>query len=85
MEGGVIAVISKEGGLFGGRVFGIVENELGEGKVIDPIVLLVGTIGLKVGLECLVCSFGKTISTRVIGSGVSSLDIESRGECGPEV
>jgi hypothetical protein len=84
-KGGMIAVIGKEGSFLGGGIFGVIEDELSEGEVINPIVLLVGTIGLKISLERLIRSLSETIGMRVVCGGMTSLDIESRGERSPKI
>ena len=65
----MISEVSEEGSLFGGGVFCIVEGELSDWKVVYPVVLLVGTVGMKVHFKGLVGMFSKSISLGMVSSG----------------
>ena len=65
-KSGMVGIVGEERCLFGGRVFGVVENELCEREVVYPVILLVRTIGTNIGLECLICMLSKTIHMRMI-------------------
>ncbi|KAF9472392.1 hypothetical protein BDN70DRAFT_900582 [Pholiota conissans] len=60
-EGRVIVVVGKEWSLFGGRIFGVVENKFSEREIVYPIILVVRRIGVEIGLERLIGSFQKLI------------------------
>ena len=61
------AICSEEGGLLGRRVDVIVESELGEREVVDPVVLLVIAEHSEVGFDLLVFAFDFTVALWVIG------------------
>ena len=65
-EGGMEAEVGKEWSLLCRLILVIVESELGEGQVVDPVILLVGDICTEVRLERLVGALGQTISLRMV-------------------
>lgn len=65
-KSGVKAKVGEEGGLLCGQVLTVVECELGEWQVVDPIVLLVGRVGLEVLLKCLVHVLSQSVHLRVV-------------------
>lgn len=81
----VMSVGREERRLAGRFVRVIVERELGDGQVIDPVVLLVGGIGAKVGLERLVGTLLETVGLRVVGSRVFEFDLKQRGKFFPKM
>jgi len=67
-------LVTKEWGDHSHRVQCVVVHELGQGEDIDPIILLVVDVHLKILFQDLVDSFGLTVHLRVIGSSDVSLD-----------
>jgi hypothetical protein len=45
-EGGVEPNVGEKRRLFGGQVLRVVEHKLGEREVVDPVVLLIGDVGI---------------------------------------
>ena len=81
----MISEVGEERSLFGGGILCVVEGELGDWKVVYPVVLLVRTIGTKVGFECLVGTLSKSISLGMVCGGRLVIDLEHGGEFFPEM
>jgi hypothetical protein len=79
-EGGVEPDVGEKRRLFGGRVLGVVEHELSEREVVDPVVLLIGDVGTKVGLERLVGMLGESVGLRVIHRGGVCINLQKTCE-----
>ena len=60
-------LVSKERGDHGCRVQGVVVCKLGQGKEVNPIVLLVVDVHLKILFHDLVDMFGLPIGLGVVG------------------
>ena len=69
------AICGEERGLLGRRVDVVVEGELGEREVVDPVVLLIGHIGTEIAFEHLVGVLREAVSLRVVCCGVTELDL----------
>jgi len=75
-DGRVIAFVGEERRYSGCCVWSIVVSELGQGKEQTPVILLIVGIHMEVLLQCLVDSFGLTITFRVISGGEVQLHIK---------
>ena len=53
----------------------VVEGELGKREVVDPVVLLIGHIGMEIAFERLVGVLREAVSLRVVHCGVTELDL----------
>jgi len=71
---GMKTLVSEERGDHGRRVRHVIVCKLGQGKEVDPIVLLVVDIHPKILFQDLVDPFGLAVSLRVIGSRKVGLD-----------
>ena len=67
-------LVGEERGDHGRRVRSIVVCKLGQGKEVDPIVLLVVDVHPKILFQDLVDPFGLAIHLRVIGGRKVGLD-----------
>ena len=74
-KGRVETIGGEERGLFGRRVDVVVEGELGEREVVDPVVLLVRDVHAEVAFECLVGALGEAIRLRVVRCRMAELDL----------
>ena len=81
----VVGKVGIERCLFGGGVLCIVEGKLGDWKVVYPVILLVGTVGMKVRFKGLVGTLSKSIGLGMVSSGRLVIDLEHGGEFFPEV
>ena len=73
-EFGMKTHVSEEWGDHGCRVRGIVVHELGQGQEVNPVILLIIDVHLKVLLQDLVDPFGLAVGLRVIGHQKVGLD-----------
>ena len=73
---GVLAVRKEEGSLLRGGVHPIVVREFRKRKKLRPVVLLIVTVDAKVLLECLVSTFGLTVTFRMIPRREVQLHVE---------
>jgi hypothetical protein len=71
-------VVGEDRRLSGRGVFG-------EGKRVEPIILLVRAVHTEISLQGLIGALREAVSTRVIGGRVSGLDVKTRGESFPEI
>ena len=85
VERGVIAFVGEEGGGARSGVRGVVVGELGEGKEVDPVVLLVVDVDSEVLLEHLVDAFGLAVGLGVVGGGEVGFDAKEVAEGSPEL
>ena len=70
----MVTFIGEEGRNTGRSVRGVVVGKLGEGQEFGPVVLLVGTVVLKILLKRLVSAFGLTISLGIVPRREVDLD-----------
>lgn len=85
LEGWIETEVREEGCLSSGGIDKIVERELGEGEIIDPVILVIRHVGPKVRFERLVRTLGKAVGLGVIRGGSASLDVEERHQFVPEL
>ena len=69
---------------FGRFVRMIVVGEFGEGKEVDPVVLIVRNEGAEISLQRLVRTLSQTVGLGMIGRRVFDGDLKMAGEFGPE-
>ena len=84
-KGGVKSEVSKKWGLTSGSILQIVECELREWEVINPIILLVQAVCTEVRLKRLVGTLGQSICLRMISCRSSSVNVQTRSESLPEI
>src|SRR5882672_10772868 len=83
-EFGVEALVGEEGGDHSSRMRSIVVCKFGKGQEVDPVILLVVDVYLKVLFQDLVNSFSLPISLWVIGHREIGLDTEQLAKRPPE-
>ena len=79
-EFGMETLVSKEWGDHSGRVGPVVVCELGQGKEIDPVVLLVVDVHPKILFQDLVDTFSLTIGLWMVGSQKVGFDPQQLAE-----
>ena len=72
----VVAVVGHEGRDAGGSVVRVVVCELGQGKPLVPVVLLISAVDAHVLFQCLIDALGLSIGLWMIGRGSLALDVE---------
>ena len=79
----MIALVGEEGRHADGGVVGVVEGELGKGKVVGPVLLIVLAEDAEIELDGLVDAFRLTVRLRVKGGRQVGLDLQLAEELLP--
>ena len=78
-------IVCEEGGLLSRVALVVVERELSEREVVDPVVLLVGDVGTEVRLERLVGTLSQAIGLGMVGGGMLEVCAKKRGKFCPKL
>ena len=84
VESRIEAVVGEERCLLSRGICEIVKGELGHRQVVNPIILLIGTIRTEIGLKSLICTLCKTVSVGMIGGRRPGSDLQLFAEFCPK-